>query len=109
MVKIARRPGSLAMDFALCVVASFVVAPHANFHDAAILVVPGLIVAGVLAHDARASLLDKLVVAGMAVVGMLIVVLPPLAVAFACLLWAVHLDYVRYALSPVRASVPSKI
>jgi hypothetical protein len=54
LAKIATRPGQLALDFALVVVASFVIAPHANFHDTLVLLAAGVVVAGVLAHDKRA-------------------------------------------------------
>jgi hypothetical protein len=107
--KIARRKGQLPMDYALCVVASFVIAPHANFHDASILVAAGILVAGVVAHDKRASLFDKLVLAGVILVGMTIVAIPAIVTAFVFLLWVVHLDYTRFLLSPDGAKTAAKI
>jgi hypothetical protein len=109
LVKIARREGQLALDFALCLVASFVLAPHANFSDVSVMVVAGVLIAGVLAHDKRSSLFDKLILAFVAVAAMTIIFVPPLVSAFVFLLWAVYLDYLRFVLSPLRASASSKV
>lgn len=109
LIKIARRKGQLAVDFALCVVASFVLAPHANFHDASVMVVAGVLLAGVLAHNKRTSLLDKLVLALAAVAGMTIILVPPIVSAYIFLLWAVHIDYLGGVLSSPRASTSSRV
>jgi hypothetical protein len=107
--KIWRQKGQLPMDYALCVLASFVIAPHANFHDASILVAAGVLLAGVLAHDKRSSIFDKLVLAAAILAGMTIVLAPAIATAFFLLLWLVHLDYTRHVLSPPGAIEAAKL
>jgi hypothetical protein len=96
-------------DFAFCVAVSFVITPHAEYHDVSVLLVPAILIAGTWRQGSVrwqqnpglpkwrfvAREMDKLGVAAIAIVGMLILLVPPLLSALAFLLWTVSLGYLR--------------
>ena len=95
-----------ALDFALMLAVSFLLAPHANFHDASPLVVGTVLVAARVLLSPRRRWHDEAILAVLFVLGVLSIAAPQPLLACLVLAYALWLAFVRRRLDPAEPEEP---